>query len=438
MRGGAGDGGAGDGGDGSNGSNGSSNGSCGAGDHAARRAAEVAARTSYGRLLALLAARTRDIAAAEDALAEAFVAALRSWPRQGVPDQPDAWLMTVARNALANRARHQAVVNAAAADLALLADEVAPDAGGLPDERLKLLFVCAHPAIDPAVRTPLMLQVVLGLDAATIASAFLVAPATMGQRLVRAKAKIRDAGLRFAVPERDDMPGRLGDVLEAVYAAFGTSWDAVADADGGTHPLAAEALWLGRLLVALLPGEPECKGLLALMLYCESRRAARRAPDGRFVPLARQDARLWARDLIFEAENLLTEASRAAVFGRFQCEAAIQSVHVQRAFSGRIEQAALITLYRLLVAHTPSVGARVSLAAALLEAGQVDAALATLAALDPALVARYQPWWVTQAHALVAAGRGAAAGLAMRTALELTTDPALRAHLSTAFLVTAD
>lgn len=403
-----------------------------AGARNAAGAAEAAARASYGRLLAILAARSRDIAACEDALSDAFVAALQSWPVRGVPDNPDAWLLTAARNQLRNGARHVGVVHAAMVDLALLADETAPDPRHLPDDRLKLLFVCAHPAIDPAVRTPLMLQTVLGLDAAQIGAAFLVAPATMGQRLVRAKARIKDTGMRFELPGAEDMPERLGDVLNAVYAAYGTSWDAVGAPGTGARDLAEEALFLGRLLVALLPDAPEARGLLALMLYCESRRAARRGVDGRFVPLSRQDSSLWSRDMVIEAENHLTVASRAGVFGRFQCEAAIQSVHAQRPVMGHTHHAALATLYRLLAAHCPSVGVLVAQAAAMVEAGEAASALGVLRQLVPAEVAGYQPYWVTMAFALAAAGDRPAAGVALQTAVGLTEDAAVRAYLTTA------
>lgn len=396
----------------------------------ATRAAERAARVSYGRILAILASRTRDIAAAEDALAEAFLAALRSWPVHGTPDHPDAWLLTVARNHMRNVHRHRAVADAAVADLLQSTDEAAPETDTLPDERLKLLFVCAHPAIDPAIRTPLMLQVVLGLDAAQVGRAFLVAPTTMGQRLVRAKAKIRDAGLRFEVPSTDDMPNRLADVMEAVYAAYGAAWDGIAGADEAAPELGEEALFLGRLLVGLLPDEPEPKGLLALMLYCESRRAARRDADGRFVPLAAQDPRRWNAGMIVEAEGLLTAAARRARFGRFQCEAAIQSVHAQAAITGRVEHAALATLYGLLAARCPSIGASVGRAAAQCEAGQPDAARATLDALPERDVAGYQPYWVTRARVLRALGDDAAAEHALRTAIGLTSDPAVRAFLT--------
>lgn len=397
---------------------------------AAARVAEAAARGSYGRLLAILAARSRDIAACEDALAEAFVAALRTWPESGVPDNPNAWLMSAARNQLKNLARHRSVVDTTALDLVLLRDETAPDPRELPDDRLKLLFVCAHPAIDEAVRTPLMLQTVLGLDAAQIGAAFLVAPAAMGQRLVRAKSKIRDAGLRFELPDADDMPARLADVLNAVYAAYGTGSDVVAGADAGVRDLAQEALFLSRLLVALLPQEPEARGLLALILHGESRRAARRSADGRFVPLKLQDSRRWSREMIVEAENELALASRAGVFGRFQCEAAIQSVHAQRAITGRTNHAALATLYELLVDRCPSVGGLVAQAAAKLDAGDTAGAHAVLERLLPAEVATYQPYWVTLAHALAADGRRPEADRALQTAIGLTEDASVRDFLS--------
>ena len=386
-------------------------------------AAELAARDAYGRLLALLVARSRDIAASEDALSEAFVAALRTWPVDGVPANPQAWLMTAARNHLHNMRRHQGVVDASAADLALLQDEASPEVQTVPDDRLRLLFVCAHPAIDAAVRTPLMLQTVLGLDAVQIGAAFLVAPATMGQRLVRAKAKIRDAGLRFELPAAEDMPARLEDVLAAVYAAYGTSWDAVPGADTGRHDLVEEALFLARLLVALLPDEPEPRGLLALMLYCEARRPARRAADGSFVPLNRQDARLWRRDLIVEAEGHLTAASQRGIFGRYQCEAAIQSVHVQSPITGRTNHEALATLYGLLARHSPSIGVLVAQAAAMVEAGGPKDALAVLLRLSPSDVTGYQPYWVTLARAESAAGHPGAALQALERAIGLTEDP---------------
>lgn len=391
---------------------------------AARQAAELAARSCYGRLVARLAARSRDIAGAEDALADAFAAALRTWPERGVPAEPEAWLLTAARNAQMNAGRHRRVRDAATAEIERRQAERDARDASFPDERLKLLFVCAHPAIDVSIRTPLMLQAVLGLDAARIAAAFLVAPTAMGQRLVRAKAKIRDAGLRFAVPEPEDMPARLAEVLAAIYAAYGTGWDAPRTG------LAEDAIFLGRLLVDLLPAEPEARGLLALMLYCEARRHARRDAEGRFVPLGRQDARRWSGAMIAEAEALLAEGARAGRFGRYLCEAAIQSVHIQRPVTGRTDHRALRLLYDLLAAHEPSLGVLVARAALLLESGDAAAARVALDALERREVAGYQPYWVALARLLRAEGRTDGAEAALARALELTEDAALHEFLA--------
>jgi RNA polymerase sigma-70 factor (ECF subfamily) len=367
----------------------------------ARQAAERVARVSYGRLLARLAARTRDIAAAEDALAEAFRTALQVWPERGVPERPEAWLTTVARRAFGHVARHHGVQDAAAADLRLLAEEAAdPAVTDFPDERLKLLFVCAHSAIDPASRTPLMLQTVLGLDATRIAGAFITSPAAMAQRLVRAKAKIRDAGIGFQEPEHDELPERLSAVLAAIYAAYGAGWE-----EGIGTGLTEEAIFLGRLLVQLLPSEPEARGLLALMLYCQSRAGARRTADGLYVPLAEQDPQLWSRDLIIEAEGQLTTASRAGVFGRYQTEAAIQSVHAHRAVSGTLNHQALLTLYDLLALHAPSIGVLVARAAVHGEVAR-SGGRPGAARHHPARARRaYQPFWAVKATLLAQDGQ---------------------------------
>src|SRR5712691_8293892 len=282
----------------------------GTGQEGTHRTIERVARESYGRLVAYLSAHTRDVASAEDALSDALVAALTTWPQDGVPQNPDAWLLTAARHSCIDLVRHQQVALASEPTLLLLREEPkeAILSAEFPDERLKLLFVCAHPAIDPAMHTPLMLQTVLGLDAARIAHAFLISPTTMGQRLVRAKTKIRDGGIRFEVPQERDLPQRLDTVLEAMYAAFGLGWDDMAGADQRGRDLAEESIWLVRVLLQLMPKEAEVRGLLALMLHCEARRAARRGPDGRYVPLSEQDAKLWSRPLIEEAERHLAEA----------------------------------------------------------------------------------------------------------------------------------
>jgi RNA polymerase sigma-70 factor (ECF subfamily) len=403
------------------------------GDGDAHRAAELAARTSYGRLVAYLAARSRDVAAAEDALGDAFAAALETWPRVGVPTNPDAWLLVAARRRLVDRARHTGVEAAAAATLRLAAEtaDMNPSRETIfPDERLELLFVCAHPAIDEAARTPLMLQAVLGLDAARIASAFLVAPATMSQRLVRVKAKIRDAGIGFEIPPPEELPGRLHSVLDTIYAAYGSGWEDVAGGDPRRKGLAQEAIWLGRLVVRLLPGEPEAAGLLALMLHCEARRPARRDASGAYVPLGRQDVTRWSQPMIEEAELILAAAARMQRPGRFQLEAAIQSVHAQRAVTGHTDWDAIALLYEGLVRIAPTIGARVAHAAALAEAQGARAGLAALDAMPAEAIATYQPHWALRAHLLRALGRPGPAREAYAMAIGLSEDQAVREFLA--------
>jgi predicted RNA polymerase sigma factor len=396
----------------------------------AAAAAELAARASYGRLVAYLAARWRDVARAEDALGDALVAALESWPRTGVPDKPEAWLLTAARRRLVDGVRHAGVAAAAEADLSLVLSEHADDgARALSDERLALLFVCAHPAIDEAARTPLMLQTVLGLDAARIASAFLVAPATMSQRLVRVKAKIREAGIGFEVPERPEMATRVPAVLDAIYAAYGSGWEDVAGADPRRRGLAEEAIWLGRLVTRLLPDEPEALGLLALMLHCEARRPARRAARGAYVPLREQDVRQWSQPMLEEAEGLLKAAARANTPGRFQLEAAIQSAHAQRARSGATDWEAIALLYEGLLRCAPTVGARVAAAAALAEARGAQAGLGALEALPADAVAAYQPYWALRGELLKRLGRTAQARDAYDRAIGLSEEAAVREFL---------
>jgi predicted RNA polymerase sigma factor len=398
----------------------------------ARDAAELAARVSYGRLIAYLAARWRDVASAEDALSDAFVAALETWPRDGVPEKPEAWLLTAARRRLVDRARHGAVRAATAPTLSMMVEEASSETSAnvkFPDERLKLLFACAHPAIDAAVRTPLMLQTVLGLDAARIASAFVVAPTAMGQRLVRAKAKIHDAGIRFEIPDAHELRARVSAVLDAIYAAYGSGWDDVAGGDPRRQGLAEEAIWLGRLVTELLPDESEACGLLALMLYCEARRGARRSDDGRYIPLTEQDVARWSLPMIAEAERTLALASHAGKPGRFQLEAAIQSVHAQRTVSGRTDWDAIALLYEGLVQLAPTIGAHVGSAAALAEARGVASGLAALERIPRSAVLSYQPYWALRAHLLKRLGRISDAHDAYARAIGLSEDAAVREFL---------
>jgi predicted RNA polymerase sigma factor len=394
------------------------------------RAIERVARESYGRLVAYLSSHTRDVASAEDALSNALVAALKAWPRDGVPQNPEAWLLTAARRSFIDLVRHRQVAEASEPTLQLLREEREMTlAAEFPDDRLKLLFVCAHPAIDAGMHTPLMLQTVLGLDAARIAHAFLVSPATMGQRLVRAKTKIRDGGIQFEVPQERELPQRLDAVLEAIYAAFGIGWDDMAGVDQSGRELAEEAIWLGRVLLQLMPGEAEVHGLLALMFHCEARRAARRGPDGRYVPLSEQDCRRWSLPLIEEAERHLDEASSRGRTGRFQLEAAIQSVHAERARSGGIEWNAIMMFYEQLIRISPTLGTRTGYAAALAEAKGAEAGLAALNAIDPDDISAYQPYWAVRAHLLQRLGKTPEALHAFDRAIGLTEDPAVRQFL---------
>ena len=399
----------------------------------AHRAAEQAARISYGRLIAILAARTRDVAAAEDALADAFRSALESWPARCIPHRPEAWLLTAARHRLDHGWRHEQVKAAAASTLESIAAQSADMTGetSFPDERLKLLFVCAHPAIDPAIQTPLMLQTVLGLEANHIAAAFLVSPAAMGQRLVRAKSKIRDAGIAFAVPQGDALPARLEAVLTAIYAAYGTGWEDVLGADLKRKGLTEEAIWLARALAALTPASPEPKGLLALMLYCEARRPARRTSDGAYVPLDRQDVLLWSRPMIGEAETLLAEAAKFGELGRFQLEAAIQSVHVERRVTGHKNWEALLQLYELLISISPTAGIRVAYAAVLAEAGDAGRALAMLDVSHESM-RDYQPYWAARGRVLQRLERNDEGRRAFEIAAGLTEEEAVRSFLLSA------
>ena len=395
----------------------------------AARSAVVAARDSYGRLLALLASTTSDLAAAEDALADAFERALRTWPSQEVPGNPDAWLLTVARNRLRDEwksARAQRSVPLDAAGAFAHIDDIDVDA--IPDRRLELMLVCAHPAIEPAVRTPLMLNTVLGFTAEQVGRAFSVPTSTMATRLVRAKKRIKAAGIPFRIPDLADLPARMGSVLEAVYGTYVIDW-ATGPED---RRLPSEAMHLAEVLTALVPGDPEAHGLAALVELSAARAPARIDAGGRFVPLADQDPALWDAQLIGRAHEHLRIAHARGQLGRFQLEAAIQAVHCARQRGGTTDWPGLLTLHRLLHQVAPSLGSSVALAAVTAEVDGPAAGLEVLDALleDAGEHARlFQPARATRAHLLDRLGRGKEAVAAYESAISLTHDTAERQYL---------
>jgi predicted RNA polymerase sigma factor len=400
------------------------------GEAAARAALAAVAADGHGRLVAFLARRARDIGLAEDAVADAVRAALEQWAREGVPQNPEAWLLTAARRRLVDgfrraevRARHEDAVRAepSAREVGVWEPEALEDT--VPDERLGLMLAVTHPAIDRAVHAPLILQVVLGLPAERIARAFLVSPTALGQRLVRAKAKIRDAGIPFAVPARRVWPERLEGLLDAVYAAYATAW---AGAEVADHDVAAEALRLSAVLLDVLPDEPEVLGLRALLLHTEARRAARRDGFGRYVPLSEQDPARWDAALAGEANALLSRAARQGMAGRYQIEAAIQGAMAARGPDGRPPWRAVVRLYDALLTLAPSLGAVVARAAAV---GEAEGAEAGLAALEGVVDAGYQPLHATRAPLLAAAGRVEEARAAYDRAIEGGSTAEVRAFL---------
>ena len=338
--------------------------------------------------------------------------------------------MAVAKRKIIDGVRRRRSGEASTDHLQLLAEELeamASQERHIPDERLALMFACAHPAIDASIRSPLILQTVLGLDAADIGSAFLVTPAAMGQRLARAKNKIKVAGIPFRVPEHAELGERLDAVLEAIYAAYTKGWN---DPSNVQNNLAEEAIWLGRLIVELLPREAEALGLLALMLFLQSRHEARRDADGKFVPLVDQDTYLWDSEMINEAESLLLRANGLGVVGRYQLEAAIQSAHAARRVTGSTDWEAIVQLYQGLIRIMPSPVVAINLAVAIAEVEGPDAGLAALPALsENAELMQFQPYWAARAALLSRAGLIQDAFEAYGMAIGLESDPAVRNFL---------
>jgi predicted RNA polymerase sigma factor len=397
----------------------------------ARETAEMAARRSYGKLVAFLTARTRDVAQAEDALAEAFAIALIDWPEKGCPENPEAWLLTVARRKVIDGDRRRLNAENAGEELRLMAEGLgsAKDAE-IPDRRLALMFACAHPAIDAGIRAPLILQVVLGLDARAIGSAFLTSPAAMGKRLVRAKEKIREAGIPFRIPEREELSERLEGVLDAIYAAYAEGWADANGTDVARRDLTEEAMFLARLVAELMPEQPETLGLLSLLLHLEARRRARRTALGEYVPLAEQDVSQWDFEMIREAVELLRCAATGAMVGRYQLETAVQSAHMYRRRTGQMNWADVVELYDSLFAFTGSPVVALNRALAIAERDGAKAGLAAMSALDldPRL-GEYQPYWAARAELLAKVGAYEDARQAYEMAIGLAREDVVRRFL---------
>ena len=396
----------------------------------ARATADAVARASYGRLVARLARRWADLGRAEDALSDAFERALRTWPDTGLPDHPEAWLLTTAHRRLIDGARQSGVQARAEPELRRLLEEVSEraDPDALPDDRLGLMLACAHRDLDPALHTPLMLQAVLGLDAARIGAAFLVSPAAMGQRLSRGKARLRERGARFEQPGADQLTEHITPVLNAIYAAYGTGWDEIGASESRVRGLAGEALYLSQLLTELAPEIAEVWGLYALIAHCEARSKARRDAEGRFIALYEQNAQLWCESSITQAETALRRSLKLASPGRYALEASIQSVHAERRWTGETNWLAAAALYDGLISQTPSLGALTARACAHGEAFGAERALDLLFELKDQ-TADYQPFWAAQAHWLAQAGRGHEAASAYERAMALSADPAVRQYL---------
>jgi RNA polymerase sigma-70 factor, ECF subfamily len=387
-------------------------------------------REEYGRAVAVLTRVFGDIDTAEDAVQDAFAEAARRWPSAGLPPSPAGWIITTARNRAIDRLRREAARDAKQAQAALLHAQDEPiEEGPVRDDRLRLIFTCCHPALGTAARVALTLRLLGGLTTAEIAHAFLVPEPTMAQRLVRAKAKIRDAGIPYRIPAGADLPARLSGVLAVVYLIFNEGYTASSGDQLARADLCAEAIRLGRLLARLMPDEPEVSGLLALMLLTESRRAARTSADGALVLLADQDRSRWDRALIAEGQALVRQCLRRGQPGRYQIQAAISAVHSDAPIAAATDWGQILRLYDQLLVVAPSPVVALNRAVAVAE---LDGPAAALALVDDLDLDRYYLFHAIRADLLRRLGRRAEADAAYDTAIARSGNAAERAHLALA------